>query len=282
MTVEGAPLRMVVADDAPESRALARAMFGVVEGVDVVGMAADGQQAVDLVESTHPDLILLDVAMPVMDGLEAAAAIRAGWPEVKIAMYSAYNRDRMSAAALAAGADVYVEKAATFDELLKQVHVLFPDRPAPVLRPPGAGSRRPTEPAQAQTAGEQRYRLLLDALEEGVLTVDTAGLVTNANFVATQILKIPVSQMLGRRFGEIGIDGGGQAAQLIETALRSERPVSNIDCTLTQLDGTRRRLLISVRPLHDPTSLAVHETLVSFVDLRAHQEITPVSWFTPV
>ena len=264
---------MVVADDAPESLALVRAMFEVVDGVELVGTAADGRQAVDLVEKTHPDLILLDVAMPVMDGLEAAAAIRAKSPEVKIAMYSAYNRDRMAATALAAGADVYVEKAASFDELLEQVHVLFPDRPAPVLRPPSAEPRRRAEPAHEQTVGEQRYRLLLDALEEGVLTVDAAGLVSDANFVATQILKIPVSRMLGRRFGEIGIDGGGQVAPLIEAALRSERPVSNIDCTLTQHDGTRRRLLISVRPLHDPASLTVHETLVSFVDLTAQKQV---------
>src|SRR3569832_1640967 len=94
------------------------------EGIDVVGAAADGGQAVELVEQAHPDLVLLDVAMPVMDGLEAATEIRSHWPDVKIAMYSAFGRERMEASALAAGADVYVEKAATIDELLEQLHCL--------------------------------------------------------------------------------------------------------------------------------------------------------------
>src|SRR5664279_5566112 len=102
-TVDAAPLRVVVADDSPESRALVRAMLASVDGVEVVGDAADGRQAVELVGRQHPDLILLDIAMPVMDGLEAAAAIRANSPEMKIAMYSAYNRAKMGPAAIAAG-----------------------------------------------------------------------------------------------------------------------------------------------------------------------------------
>ncbi len=272
VTVGTAPVRMVVADDAPESRALVRAMLEYVDGVDVVGMAANGQQAVDLVDETHPDLILLDIAMPVMDGLEAAAAIRAKSPEVKIAMYSAYNRGRMGPAAMAAGADVYVEKSATLDELLDQIHRLFPDRAVPTPQPFGHGSRRSANASKARTPGEQRYRLLLDALEEGVLTIDATGLVTEANFVATQILKTPVSRMLGRSLAELGLSSPGPTVEIIEDAMRAERPVSNVDYVLTRPDGSTGRLLINVRPLHDPANLTVHETLVSFVDLSAQRQ----------
>src|SRR5664279_2077552 len=265
-TADAAPLRVVVADDSPESRALLRAMLDPVDGVEVVGAAADGRQAVELVGQQHPDLILLDIAMPVMDGLEAAAAIRANSPEMKIAMYSAYNRAKMGPAAIAAGADEYVEKAATTAELLDQIHRLFPDRAAPELRPPGHGSPRPAESGTVRTTGEQRYRLLLDALEEGVLTTDAAGLVTDSNFVATRILQVPVSRMVGRPLRELGL-----AADIVENAMRSQRPASNVDYTLTRPDGTTRSLLISVRPLHDPAGLAVHETLVSFVDLTTQK-----------
>ena len=266
-TVDAAPLRIVVADDSPESRALLRAMLDSVDGVEVVGDAADGRQAVELVGQQHPDLILLDIAMPVMDGLEAAAAIRANSPEMKIAMYSAYNRAKMGPAAIAAGADEYVEKAATTAELLDQIHRLFPGRAAPELRPPGHGSPRPAESGTVRTTGEQRYRLLLDALEEGVLTTDAAGLVTDSNFVATRILQVPVSRMVGRPLRELGL-----AADIVENAMRSQRPASNVDYTLTRPDGTTRSLLISVRPLHDPAGLAVHETLVSFVDLTTQKK----------
>jgi len=251
--VDAVSLRVVVADDSSESRALLRAMLDTVDGVDVVGAAADGAQAVDLVARQHPDLVLLDIAMPVMDGLEAAAAIRASDPDTKIAMYSAYNRARMRPAALAAGADEYVEKAATTNGLLEQIQRLFPDRPVLAARAPGR-ARPSAGGAPVQTAGEQRYRLLLDALEEGVLTTDSAGLVTDANFIATRILDTPVRRLLGRPLRDVGLDGASSRA--VEEAMRTGRPVSGIDYTFTRPDGERRDLLVSVRPLHDRASSA--------------------------
>jgi DNA-binding NarL/FixJ family response regulator len=78
----------------------------------VVGEAADGEQAVALARSLQPDLIVLDLAMPGMDGLQVATALREQQPQTAILVVSAFEAERLEAAALAAGADRYVEKGA--------------------------------------------------------------------------------------------------------------------------------------------------------------------------
>jgi DNA-binding NarL/FixJ family response regulator len=85
-------------------------------GLEVVGEAADGQQAIDMVEHHQPDAVLMDVQMPVMDGLAATRVIKARWPEVRVViltLYSGYWVD-----AKAAGADAFLIKGCSMDQLL--------------------------------------------------------------------------------------------------------------------------------------------------------------------
>ena len=120
-------VRVVVADDSAGMRALLRAQLGAVDGVRIVGVAADGAEAVEQAVREVPDLVLLDIAMPTMDGLEAAAEIRRRRPEVKIVVLSAFSGERMADPARVAGADAYLEKAAPGDELVALIRRLFPD-----------------------------------------------------------------------------------------------------------------------------------------------------------
>jgi DNA-binding NarL/FixJ family response regulator len=104
-------IRFVVVDDAPLTRQMFRLAAQDVAGVVIVGEAADGAAALDVCRVERPAAVVLDVGMPVMNGVEAIAHLREALPEVKIAMFSG---DGMAeAAALESGADAYFMKGAT-------------------------------------------------------------------------------------------------------------------------------------------------------------------------
>lgn len=93
-------------------RRLLRAGLSTRDNLEVVGEAENGAQAIALARSLRPDLVVLDLAMPGLDGLQVATAIREASPGCAILVVSAFEAERLEAAALAAGADRYVEKGA--------------------------------------------------------------------------------------------------------------------------------------------------------------------------
>ena len=109
------PIKVLIVDDHPRSRRGLRALLTTTPFVKVVGEAADGQEAVDLVETYQPDVVLMDAHMPVMDGLEASRRIKLRWPQVKIVMLSVYNGHRSEAAT--AGIDVFLAKGCPVETL---------------------------------------------------------------------------------------------------------------------------------------------------------------------
>ena len=115
-------IRILIVDDTPDVRMLVRMLVSERPNLEVVAEAADGLAAIDLAAALQPDLIVLDIAMPVMDGIEALPRLREASPESRVVMLSAAPREAQEPAALAAGAAAYVEKTlaneAMVDELL--------------------------------------------------------------------------------------------------------------------------------------------------------------------
>ena len=107
-----APLRVVVADDQASVREGLVLLLGGLPGIDVVGAAADGQQALDLVAEHRPDAILLDLHMPVLDGIGATRRLTAEHPGVAIVVLTTYVDDTSVLEALRAGARSYLTKDA--------------------------------------------------------------------------------------------------------------------------------------------------------------------------
>ena len=109
------PLRVVLCDDVPELRTLMR--FALEEEGDlvVVGEAGDALTGVERITDLQPDVVLLDLSMPGMDGLEAIPLIRARSARTAIVVFSGFAEERMRGPALEVGADRYVEKGADLD-----------------------------------------------------------------------------------------------------------------------------------------------------------------------
>lgn len=97
MADENDPITLVIVDDNAGIRTLLRALARRDQRLSVVGEAEDGEQAVAVVQNEHPDVVILDVMMPVMDGIEAIPPILDASPDTKIIMYSAYAESREEA-----------------------------------------------------------------------------------------------------------------------------------------------------------------------------------------
>jgi len=104
------PLRVLIADDASVIRTMLRQALEASGAFVVVGEAADGDAAVRLASAVHPDLVLIDIVMPVLDGLGAIPGIRELSPDSQIVVLSALDADGMERRALDQGADAYIEK----------------------------------------------------------------------------------------------------------------------------------------------------------------------------
>jgi DNA-binding NarL/FixJ family response regulator len=116
------PLRIVVADDQASVREGLVLMLGLLADIEVVGSAGNGQEALDLVEQHRPDAILLDLHMPVLDGIDTARQLTAQHPEVAIVILTTYSDDTSVLAALQAGARSYLTKDADRTDIARALH----------------------------------------------------------------------------------------------------------------------------------------------------------------
>src|SRR4051794_7771221 len=116
--------RVLVVDDAANLRELLTVLLDVEDDFEVVGTAADGAQAIERAAVLQPDVVLLDLAMPVMDGLQALPGLRAELPDARIVIFSGFEHEALAQEALAAGADAYIEKGTSVMQLVARLRQL--------------------------------------------------------------------------------------------------------------------------------------------------------------
>jgi DNA-binding NarL/FixJ family response regulator len=169
-------IRVGVCDDQPLLRDGLRVQLGLAGDIDVVGEAANGEQAVAMARRERPDVLVMDVRMPVLDGIEATRRIvdGAGTEDVKVLILTTFDLDEHVYAALSAGASGFLLKDATPEELVYAVRVVAAGES---LLAPTVTSRLVREFAR-RSAGRPRRELLasLTQREIEVLQLVAAGL----------------------------------------------------------------------------------------------------------
>ena len=113
--------RIVIADDQALFREGLRTLLSIRPDMDVVGEAANGEEAVALVEALRPDVVLMDLRMPKVDGVQATARIRERWPEVPVLVLTTFDDDANLFGALKAGAAGYLLKDVSSETLISAI-----------------------------------------------------------------------------------------------------------------------------------------------------------------
>jgi len=213
------PLRIVIADDQASVREGLVLLLGGLPGIEVVGAAADGEQALDLVATREPDAILLDLHMPVLDGIAATRRLAAEHPGVAVVVLTTYADDTSVLEALRAGARSYLTKDADRTDIARaleaaasgltvfdpRVHATLlaaatpgvPDARA-AAAPDGtsaaAGSARATRPPDPPDGLTQREVEILSLIAAGL----TNGEIAQRLFLSNHTVKTHVNRIFAK------------------------------------------------------------------------------------
>ena len=115
---QGRALKVLIADDLASIREALKTMFALIGGLEVVGEAANGEEAIRLTRALSPDVVVMDLEMPVLSGLEAARRIKESCPDCRVVVLTIHEDEEERRMAGLAGVDAFVTKGAPIEELL--------------------------------------------------------------------------------------------------------------------------------------------------------------------
>jgi NarL family two-component system response regulator LiaR len=164
-------IRVLIVDDHTIVRKGIRALLAEIAGIEVVGEADNGQEAVTQAETLHPDVILMDLAMPKMDGIEATRQIKASQPDSRILVMTSFAADDKVFPAIKAGALGYLLKESAPEDLVQAIHQihrgessLHPTIARKVLQEITHPSDRPPTPNPLTEREDEVLRLVAQGL----------------------------------------------------------------------------------------------------------------------
>ncbi|RMF90876.1 MAG: DNA-binding response regulator [Nitrospinota bacterium] len=208
------PIKLLIADDHALFREGIKALLSAYDDLEVVGEAADGREAIERVQTCRPDIVLMDIAMPGLGGLEATLELKKRFPELKILILTQYDNREYLYRFLKAGVSGYVLKRAAGTELVAAIRAvaqggtfLHPDVAPAVVE--GYLGRAPSPP-------EDPYETLTDR-EKQVLKLVAEG---KTNKEIATILGISVKTAMGHRAHLMEKLGIHNRAELVKFAIQ--------------------------------------------------------------
>lgn len=213
-------IRVLVADDHMVVREGLRMIFADYPEITLVGEAENGLQAIELAGETHPDVILMDLRMPGLDGLATIEKIKAQWPKIAIVILTTYNEDQLMIRGLQAGAKGFLLKDTGRQTLLATIHAAFRgdillqsetlNRLLPKIEP---GALSPNKPSPG-LASENPIRITLSQRELEVLKLVATGARNKEIAVQLHISQSTVKAHLDSIFNKLGVDSRTAAVSI--------------------------------------------------------------------
>jgi len=188
------PISVLIADDHPVVRQGMSALLEVQEGIEVIGQVEDGEAAVKFIEDTPSDVILMDINMPKLSGIEATEQIRKISPNTQIIILTSHHQDAMVFPAIKAGALSYLLKSATPDEVIDAVHAAGKGE---VRLHPRVAQRMMGEIAGTLPSADNLTARELDVLKEITGGFDNRNIAKNLN-LSEKTVKTHISNILSK------------------------------------------------------------------------------------
>ena len=218
-TAGAAPIRILVVDDDPLVRSGLSMILGGASSLVVVGQAADGRAGLAAVAEYCPDVVLIDIRMPVMDGIEATAALVALPDPPKVIVLTTFDADDYVLRALAAGADGFLLKDTPPEDIVAAIQKVAAGDPmlSPSVTSTLIDQVRAQHSPDRSAPALARMSLLTEREHEVALAVGRG--LSNAEIAQELFLSVPtVKAHIGRLFSKLGVENRVQIALCVHDA----------------------------------------------------------------
>jgi len=237
-------IKVLIVDDIPETRDNLKKLLAFEPDIDVIGTAGTGREGLELAQEFNPDIILMDINMPDMDGIAATEAIRKAAPRVSVIMMSVQNETDYMRRAMLAGARYFLTKPISGEELYSTVRSVYDTRPQWAEAPTGGGSGG----NQASETKERHAHVIVVYSPQG-----GTGKTTIATNVAGGLMKEGTKVLLidgSLQFGDVGVYLNLQSQTNIIDLIKDLDDMDNdlVDSVLVTHDSGLRVLLAPARP----------------------------------
>jgi len=274
-------MRVLIADDHEVVRKGVCTLLRTQPNIDICGEAVDGRDAVEKTKLLHPDLVLMDISMPSLNGLQATREIMSALPQTQVVILSEHETAQIVQQALFAGAHGYVVKSSISKNLftaLEKVarHEIFLD---PGITGSADYQTDVRETVQANAAFERRSRLaaIVESSDDAIISKDLNGLITSWNASAERIFGFTADEAIGQPITIIiPPELHSEEAQILRRLKRGER-IDHYETIGLRKDKQRRNVSLSVSPVRDSAGRIVGASKIAFDTTKPKVlELTPV------